>query len=415
MRLSSGRGEHRSWRLAVAVLGSFGALAFAAATAHAAYPGQNGKILFERGAKGSDGGYLSLVNPDGTGQEKLAFGGRVATEGSFDGSGSKIVFLRLGGLDLGGDPEVWVMNSDGSGQLPLTKDREYEFVPQLSPDGSKIAFRRGNDVWIMNSDGSGQTQIATFAQDPIFTPDGTRIIYDQIGGAPLASVGLDGSGKQELASGGLFEVDISPSGTALAGIDGVPNSGGSFSIFIQNPIGSSAIDLTHASGSSDGNAVFSPDGSQVLFNRSGTLQLISPAGANFHSIGVSAAQGGHGITLDWQPVTPATPQGPVNVARCLGKPATSISTTSQRDLIPDGGPGNDLIATLGGNDVIYDGQGKDRICAGPGKDRILVTDYKKADKPKRDIVDCGPGKDKVTADPADRLKHCETIKVKSAH
>ena len=55
--------------------------------------------------------------------------------------------------DLG---EVYVMNADGSGVTRLTTTGGV-FEPAWSPDGTKIVFEneRDGEIYVMNADGSG--------------------------------------------------------------------------------------------------------------------------------------------------------------------------------------------------------------------------------------------------------------------
>ena len=56
------------------------------------------------------------------------------------------------------------MNVDGSGETRLTDSPAWDWSPNWSADGRRIAFqsdRDGNDeVYVMNPDGSGQTPLA---------------------------------------------------------------------------------------------------------------------------------------------------------------------------------------------------------------------------------------------------------------
>ncbi len=87
--------------------------------------------------------------------DKIAF-----TSGSID-------FLRKtpAGKALLGEPQVWVVNADGSGLRRLTSgaDGSTSVTPLWSPDGSKLVFQRklGDEVnlWTMNADGSDQVQL----------------------------------------------------------------------------------------------------------------------------------------------------------------------------------------------------------------------------------------------------------------
>jgi dipeptidyl aminopeptidase/acylaminoacyl peptidase len=65
--------------------------------------------------------------------------------------------------DRDGNSEIYVMNTDGSGQTRLTVDDADDYWPSWSPDGKKITFpsdRDGNsEIYVMNTDGSSPTRL----------------------------------------------------------------------------------------------------------------------------------------------------------------------------------------------------------------------------------------------------------------
>ena len=75
-----------------------------------------------------------------------------------------------------GNPEIYVVNRDGSGLRRLTNHPENDVTPTWSPSGNQIAFtsnRTGRpQIWIMNADGSGQQQITreTWCDRPTWSP-----------------------------------------------------------------------------------------------------------------------------------------------------------------------------------------------------------------------------------------------------
>jgi len=104
---------------------------------------------------------------------------------AFPGANGKIAFVS----DRDGDAEIFVMNSDGSGQTQLTFNTAADDMPAWSPDGSKIVFLSTRDpdgdaeIFVMNSDGSSQTQL-TFNTatdvEPAWSPDGSKIVCSKV-------------------------------------------------------------------------------------------------------------------------------------------------------------------------------------------------------------------------------------------
>ena len=77
--------------------------------------------------------------------------------------------------------EIFVMNADGSHQVNLTQSPKlHEHYPQISPDGTKIAFTQddgeGRDtvrsLWIMDTDGKNRKKLADHAREQFWRPDG---------------------------------------------------------------------------------------------------------------------------------------------------------------------------------------------------------------------------------------------------
>jgi len=82
--------------------------------------------------------------------------------------------------------EIFVMNADGSNPVNLTKTPKiHEHYPQISPDGTKIAFvadeGEGRDavrtLYVMDIDGKNRKKIADHAREPFWSPDGKIIGY----------------------------------------------------------------------------------------------------------------------------------------------------------------------------------------------------------------------------------------------
>ena len=125
-------------------------------------------------------------------------------------------------LSRPGDREIYVMNSDGTGQTRLTKNAAMDTNPSWSPDGTKIAFssegflttgrRSGRtDIYVMNSDGGDLTRITYLTESaggPSWSPDGTKIAFDAYHPPPnpkymkdIFVMNADGTGKTRLTKG----------------------------------------------------------------------------------------------------------------------------------------------------------------------------------------------------------------------
>jgi WD40-like Beta Propeller Repeat len=238
------------------------------AAAHAAFPGQNGRIAFTRVSQNGATDLYSAepsgiaeiritqdgqsdnaaFSPDGT---RLAYSsgddiliadqygndpqlvlstGQGVGEIDWSPDGTRLVAALTNCAEFDCEYDIYVLGVDGSGLTNLTNSIFSELNPAWSPDGSLIAFdsivAAEEDVYTISPDGTGlanlTSDLASGGAEPDWSPDGSRIVFE---GSPN-SMNPDGSGKGSIAS---FTMPAwSPDGTRTAGggVGQKPISGG---------------------------------------------------------------------------------------------------------------------------------------------------------------------------------------------
>ena len=124
------RATRRAGRSALAVFAGVLMMAAVPAAAHAASPGNNGRIAFEMS------GVIYSIQPSGAGLQTLTTGPDDHAP-RWSPSGKMIAFERAG--------DLWLMRADGSGARQFTSGPGDDISPGWSADGTKIVFVRSDD------------------------------------------------------------------------------------------------------------------------------------------------------------------------------------------------------------------------------------------------------------------------------
>ncbi len=192
--------------------------------------------------------YVTSLN--GSSARQLTIGTVDAVEPSWSPDGKKILYSVLANVNPNGPyvppnaerHQIWTMNRDGSDQTNLSRSNWDDISAKWSPDGGKIAFRRGTrcypsrgnnmrfDLFVMNADGSRQTDLTTSigcVSTAAWSPDGSRLAFERkvpandgtgYDHADLWVISADGSGQANLtnALGHLGTYVWSPDGSRIA-------------------------------------------------------------------------------------------------------------------------------------------------------------------------------------------------------
>lgn len=117
---------------------------------------------------------------------------------------------------LESDLEIAVINADGSGLRPLTRNKVHDFSPAWSSNRRRIASQRSGAVWLMNADGSGQRRLIA-GGNPTWSPTSGQIAFAS--DRSIHMVNAAGGTPRRLAEG--HTPAWSPKGAEIAFVRGL--------------------------------------------------------------------------------------------------------------------------------------------------------------------------------------------------
>src|SRR6266545_736222 len=103
-----------------------------------------------------------------------------ASDPAFSPDGARLAFVS----QRDGNPEIYVMNADGTGAVRITNDPQSDGRPAFTPDGQSVVFHSARtagkqQIWVVNVDGTALTQLTrdSVNSSPTVSPDGQTIAY----------------------------------------------------------------------------------------------------------------------------------------------------------------------------------------------------------------------------------------------
>jgi hypothetical protein len=138
---------------------------------------------------------------------------------------------------------------DGQGMRTLVAGE----APAISPDGAQIAFVRNDDIYVMNVDGTNIRQLTTDPhrdEFPQWSPDGTTIVYDNVG-------------------------TVSPNASGFSDT----------SVIMTVQVEGGAATVTQVSGRKQSSEpAYSPDGRQIVFRSHASIWIMNANGTSAHHV-----------------------------------------------------------------------------------------------------------------------------------
>jgi Tol biopolymer transport system component len=211
--------------------------------------------------------------------------------------GDKIAFLS--------NKRVYVMNSDGTGRLPLSDLPTDATTPTWAPDGTRLAFVENDpnaiyqghsawSVWIVNTDGTNLHKLSD-GNYISWSPDGNYIFF--VDGVQLIVEHPDGSGRHPLFSGTVSNtlVDWTPDSRTLAVSSHGPDGDALYAVSVSD----GTYHLLSPASEHGSAPTWSADGTYLVYNgpcgtsRNGQLCLVNADGTGLTTLVDTPSAGPH--------------------------------------------------------------------------------------------------------------------------
>ena len=270
MHTSRGRRLVATAVAALAVTGAVALIGGATTTAKAAFPGQNGRIVFQTNRDGNEEIYS--MNPDGANRVNLTRHPSADIDPRWSPPGDKIVFVS----NRDGNNEIFTMNADGRSVTQVTYSTVNNRWPSWTNDG-RILFHSGalgsRDVYRINADGSGLENLTEGPFDNAWAsaaPRGPMIALSRFSpdtGQHLYTLNTLSGVTKMVTPPSLDEFEVmanwSPNGNDLV-FQRFDDQG--TDLFVVHKDGTELVQLTDTENRTESAPGFSPEGTKIVFS-----------------------------------------------------------------------------------------------------------------------------------------------------
>jgi TolB protein len=202
--------------------------------------------------------------------------------------GTKIYFRSK----RSGNPEIWVMDADGSNQRQVTRTNKLLGFPAISPEGDALAFVEWNPfprLAMWSTDPARPIRFENPEADTVepasFTADGRQIVfsYRHHDRSTILIANRDGSSPRKISETGFIDVEpkLNPKSSSIAFVS---DRSGPHQIYTMNLDGGDVNRITNGEGYAE-NPAWHPKGEILAF-----AWTRGPVPGGFHIFVTGAAQ-----------------------------------------------------------------------------------------------------------------------------
>lgn len=238
-----------------------------------------------------------------------------SVDAAFPGTNGRIVFAQE---DSSLDYRLFTVKPDGTGLVNLNQMGN---DPMYSPDGTKIVFLQDGNIKRINRDGSGLTTLYSPAAgdaviDMTWSPDGTKIAFEYVvdfgevtQDSNLVTINSDGTGLANVTGAATAEYaekdpHWNPVGQSIT-FYRAPVDGGDSQIYTVNLDTDAVTQLAAETGVDLEHPQYSPDGDTIVYVRVATRDQDGlPTDADIYTMtnaGASKTARTSGSNVDWDP------------------------------------------------------------------------------------------------------------------